>query len=236
MLNEKEALDKISKNSELILGSEKLHGVDAVSSLSQSYFRSYDNAIQACDCVLNPKVIKEIIEQALEAVKILKISVSDSPLTDIKDMLQESEARLREFHSALLYRIHEKIQGSHYLSFDDENNPTKVFGLKRNTKHLQKIPTTKNLLNFQIYDAVTANNVTYKKIKETLNRHPIKEIILVDTLVSDLEEFSEELRNDQITLNVNTMDMIQQELALNVAYQLLWEDEIPVIADDSFKS
>ena len=67
MLNEREALDKISKNSELILGSEKLHGVDAVSSLSQSYFRSYDNAIQACDCVLNPKVIKEIIEQALEA-------------------------------------------------------------------------------------------------------------------------------------------------------------------------
>ena len=51
-----------------------------------------------------------------------------------------------------------------------------------------------------------------------------------------LKSLVEELRNDQITLNVNTMDMIQQELALNVAYQLLWEDEIPVIADDSFKS
>ena len=90
-------------------------------------------------------------------------------------MLQESEARLREFHSALVYRIHEKIQGSHYLSFDDENNPTKVY-LKRNTKHLQKIPTTKKSLNFQIYDAVTANNVTYKKIKETLNSTLLKKL------------------------------------------------------------
>lgn len=235
MLNEKEALDKISKNSELILGSDKLHGVDAVSSLSQSYFRSYDNAIQACDCVLNPKVIKEIIEQALEAVKTLKISVSDSPLTDIKEMLQESEARLREFHSALVYRINEKVQGSHYLSFDDEANPSVVY-LKRNPKHLQKIPTTKNLLNFQIYDAVTANNVSYRKIKEALNRNDIKEIVLVDTLVNDLAEFVEEMRNDQLTLSMQTIDMIQQELALNVVYQLLWEDEIPVRADDVFEN
>ncbi|MCH2227746.1 MAG: hypothetical protein MK033_08225 [Candidatus Caenarcaniphilales bacterium] len=233
MLNEREALDKISKNSELILGSQKTHGMDAVTSLSQSYFRSYDNAIQACDCVLNPKIVKEIIEQALEAVKTLKISVSDSPMTDIKEMLQESESRLREFHSALIYRINEKIIGSHHLSFDNEENPTKVY-LKRNPKHLQKIPTTKNLLNFQIYDAVTANNVTYKSIKDKLNRHEIKEIVLVDTLVEDLKDFVEEMRNDQLTLSMNTMDMIQQELALNVVYQLLWEDEIPVVADGNY--
>jgi hypothetical protein len=40
------------------------------------------------------------------------------------------------------------------------------------------------------------------------------------------------MRNDQLTLGIHTMDLIQQELALNLVYQLLWEDEIPVVASN----
>jgi len=231
ILNEKDALDKISKNSELILGSESANSTDAVSSLSQSYFKSYDNAIHACDCVLNPKVIKEIIEKALEAVKTLKISLTDSPLEEVREMLQESESRLREFYSALIYRINEKIYGSHLVEIIEAETETKII-LSKNPKHLQKIPTTKNLLNFQIYDAVCANQISYQKIKDVISRKNVNEIILKDTLEEDLNEFIEEMRNDQLTLNVHSMDLIQQELALNLAYQLLWEDEVKVIADN----
>jgi hypothetical protein len=231
ILNEKDALEKISKNSELILGSEEGNNTDAVSSLSQSYFKSYDNAIQACDCVLNPKIIKDIIEKALEAVKTLKISLSDSPIAEIREMLQESEVRLREFHSALIYRINEKINGSHLLEIIEEANETKII-LTKNPKHLQKIPTTKNLLNFQIYDAVCANQLSYQRIKDLICRANVKQIILKDTLDNDLKDFIEELHNDQLTLNVHTMNLIQQELALNLVYQLLWEDEIPVVASN----
>jgi len=228
--NEKEALTKISKNSELILGSPEANHADAISSLSQSYFKSYDNAIQACDCILNPKIIKDIVEKALEAVKTLKISLSDSPLTEIKDMLQESEARLREFHSALVYRINEKIYGSHLIEVIEGNNGEVKIYLTKNPKHLQKIPTTKNLLNFQIYDAVCANQLSFRKIKDTIIHKNVTEIILKDTLETDLQDFTNELRNDQLTLNNNSMDAIQQELALNLAYQLLWEDEVVVTA------
>jgi hypothetical protein len=231
ILNEKDALEKISKNSELILGSKEDNNTDAVSSISQSYFKSYDNAIQACDCVLNPKVIKDIIEKALEAVKTLKISLSDSPIAEIREMLQESETRLREFHSALIYRINEKINGSHLLEVIEEVNETKII-LTRNPKHIQKIPTTKNLLNFQIYDAVCANQLSYQRIKDLTCRANVKQIVLKDTLESDLKDFIEEMRNDQLTLSIHTADLIQQELALNLVYQLLWEDEIPVVASN----
>ena len=231
ILNEKDALEKISKNSELILSGEKDNSTDAVSSISQGYFKSYDNAIQACDCVLNPKVIKGIIEKALEAVKTLKISLSDSPIAEIREMLQESEIRLREFHSALIYRINEKINGSHLLEIIEDANETKII-LTKNPKHLQKIPTTKNLLNFQIYDAVCANQLSYQRIKDLICKGNIKQIILKDTLANDLKDFIEEMRNDQLTLNIHTSDLIQQELALNLVYQLLWEDEVPLIASN----
>jgi hypothetical protein len=222
--NEQDAFDRIAKHSELLLGNQQTAQKSAIESLSEKFFKSYENAISACDCVLNPNVIFDIVLNTIDTIKTLKISISDQPnMLHISKDLNLCEIKLQEFKKNFKqYRNNEsEDKASHLISLEED----KIILIK-NPNHLKPLKGTNNLLNFQIYEAVLANQNLYYKVQKHLAAHSVKYFELKETNPYELDNFTQEVKNDRLVLNHDNLPSIAKELAINLVYQLLWEEEL----------